>query len=33
MADLMQATYREYRKLGRLIRESEFSPWLEAARG
>ncbi|MGH9129648.1 MAG: ATP-binding protein [Acidimicrobiales bacterium] len=32
MADLMRATHREYRKLGRLIHESEFGPWLEAAR-
>jgi hypothetical protein len=33
MADLMRATFREYRKLGRLIHGSEFGPWLEAARG
>jgi hypothetical protein len=32
MADLIRATFREYRKLGRLIHESEFGPWLEAAR-
>lgn len=29
---LMRATLREYRKLGRLVHESEFGPWLEAAR-
>ena len=28
MLDLMRATYREYRKLGRLTLESEFGPWL-----
>lgn len=33
MADLMRATHREYRKMGRLIHESEFGPWLSAARG
>lgn len=33
MAHLMRATYREYRKMGRLIHESEFGPWLSVARG
>ncbi|MGH9069862.1 MAG: ATP-binding protein [Acidimicrobiales bacterium] len=32
MSDLMRATYREYRKMGRLIHESEFGPWLGTAR-
>ena len=29
MADLMRATQREYRKLGRLCVRSEFGPWLD----
>jgi hypothetical protein len=29
MADLMRATLREYRKLGRLLVGSEFGPWLD----
>ncbi|MGQ0519557.1 MAG: ATP-binding protein [Actinomycetota bacterium] len=29
MADLVRATQREYRKLGRLCVEAEFGPWLE----
>jgi SpoVK/Ycf46/Vps4 family AAA+-type ATPase len=29
MLDLMRATQREYRKLGRLTLESEFGPWLD----
>lgn len=29
MADLVRATQREYRKLGRMVVESEFGPWLE----
>jgi hypothetical protein len=29
MLDLMRATHREYRKLGRLTLESEFGPWLD----
>jgi hypothetical protein len=31
MLDLMRATQREYRKLGRLCVESEFGPWYELA--
>ncbi len=31
MADLMRATQREYRKLGRLCVESEFGPWFSLA--
>ncbi|HEY8544582.1 MAG TPA: ATP-binding protein [Acidimicrobiales bacterium] len=31
MADLMQATQREYRKLGRLCVPAEFGPWLDLA--
>jgi hypothetical protein len=31
MLDLMRATQREYRKLGRLCVESEFGPWYEPA--
>ena len=30
MADLVRATQREYRKLGRLCVEAEFGPWHEA---
>ena len=29
MADLMRATQREYRKLGRLLVRAEFGPWLD----
>jgi len=32
MADLVWAAAREYRKLGRLVSESEFGPWHEAVR-
>ena len=31
MADLIRATEREYRKLGRLMVEAEFGPYLELA--
>ena len=27
MADLIRATHREYRKLGRIALEAEFGPW------
>jgi ATPase family associated with various cellular activities (AAA) len=33
MADLMRATQREYRKLGRLLVRAEFGPWLKADGG
>jgi hypothetical protein len=29
MADLMAATQREYRKLGRLVVRAEFGTWLD----
>jgi uncharacterized protein YbgA (DUF1722 family) len=29
MADLMAATQREYRKLGRLVVRAEFDTWLD----
>ena len=32
MADLMRATHREYRKLGRLVVEHEFGPWFDEVR-
>ncbi|MFE4797056.1 ATP-binding protein [Streptomyces sp. NPDC056708] len=33
MEQLVSAVFQEYRKLGRLVRESEFGPWLDRARG
>jgi SpoVK/Ycf46/Vps4 family AAA+-type ATPase len=33
MLELMRATHREYRKLGRLTLESEFGPWLDRVTG
>ncbi|WP_406253419.1 ATP-binding protein [Streptomyces atratus] len=33
MEQIVSAVLQEYRKLGRLVRESEFGPWLERARG
>ena len=33
MADLVRATEREYRKLGRLMVEAEFGEYLELASG
>ncbi|MCE6995312.1 ATP-binding protein [Saccharothrix sp. S26] len=32
MADVVTSVHLEYRKLGRLVLESEFGPWLDAAR-
>ncbi|MGW1410656.1 ATP-binding protein [Streptomyces sp. NPDC002403] len=33
MEQIVSAVLQEYRKLGRLVRENEFGPWLERARG
>jgi hypothetical protein len=30
MVDIIAATQREYRKLGRLVVRAEFGPWLDA---
>ncbi|MCX4736531.1 ATP-binding protein [Streptomyces sp. NBC_01363] len=33
MEQIVSAVLQEYRKLGRLVRESEFGPWLDRSRG
>lgn len=33
MEQIVSAVLQEYRKLGRLVLESEFGPWLDRAQG